>query len=499
MSLFISAPAHNQQRLKFLKPEERGIDLIPMAEQNMKEINLFWLWAGAIFNVEYLVYGALILSFGLSFYQAVGIILIGNLSYFAVGFMSLQGPQTGTTAMMIGRGVFGKNGNKIVAFFNWITQEGYTVLGLVLIVLLVSSMLSKGGIHSGNTLKIGILLLALCVQFILPYLGHDAIKKVLRYLAYLFIPMFIVMAFLVVPNINLATLHNQHASWQLLTAALVVIISVGGFGWTENANDYSRYIPPTASKSKIILAATLGGLIPSILLELLGAAAYTINPQVTAVTGIPSSFASWFFWPFAILALPQIFSIGTLDIYSAGVTLQALGIEKSRRTATVIINMVFAGIVTLLVILKGNLYTDLSGFLDYSLLWLAPWFGIYIVDYWLRHGQYSPAAFISNDGIYWRNGGYNIKALASLGIGMLAGVLWINGQSYVPSFMGPLSKATGGADLSWLLAIVSGSVVYYFLSFKSVRQETAAPAVVAVQESQEMQKGGSPLSPQFPL
>ena len=33
----------------------------------------------------------------------------------------------------------------------------------------------------------------------------------------------------------------------------------------------------------------------------------------------------WFFWPFLILALPQLFAINSIDMYSSGVTLQALG------------------------------------------------------------------------------------------------------------------------------------------------------------------------------
>ena len=43
---------------------------------------------------------------------------------------------------------------------------------------------------------------------------------------------------------------------------------------------------------------------------------------------------------------------------------------------------------TALVIFKGNFYTDLSGFLDYIVVWLGPWFGIFIVDYLLRRGRY---------------------------------------------------------------------------------------------------------------
>ena len=53
------------------KVEQRGIELVPEDQRPMRPANLFWLWAGAIWNVEYLVYGALIMSFGLSFGEAV--------------------------------------------------------------------------------------------------------------------------------------------------------------------------------------------------------------------------------------------------------------------------------------------------------------------------------------------------------------------------------------------------------------------------------------------
>ena len=106
------------------KVEQRGIELIPDAARTMRPAGLFWLWAGAVWNVEFLVYGALIMSFGLSFGQAVLAIVVGNLFYVLLGIASLQGPTTGTTAFMVSRAPFGQNANRVVAFFNWITQVG---------------------------------------------------------------------------------------------------------------------------------------------------------------------------------------------------------------------------------------------------------------------------------------------------------------------------------------------------------------------------------------
>src|SRR5260221_2128533 len=60
------------------------------------------MWAGAVWNVEFVVYGGLaVVVFGLSFAQAVVIILIGNLFYVLTGLASLQGPRAGTTTFAI--------------------------------------------------------------------------------------------------------------------------------------------------------------------------------------------------------------------------------------------------------------------------------------------------------------------------------------------------------------------------------------------------------------
>ncbi|MCL5447190.1 MAG: cytosine permease [Actinobacteria bacterium] len=464
-----------EEEYEAFKLEERGIELIPEDERPMRPSDLFWMWAGATWNVEFLVYGALIISFGLSFFQAVVAILVGNVFYILLGLASIQGPETGTTAFGVSRAPFGRNGNRVPSLFNWITQVGFEIEGIVLVVLVTEALFQRGGITSGTALKIVFIIVAVMIQFIMPFLGHATITKVLHYLSFVFIVLFAVMAVLVLPHVHLSSYHKS-ASWWLWTTGVVLIVSVGGLGWTENGNDYSRYLPRSTPKYKTFWAATLGPAIPSILLELLGAAAFIVNSKVTAVTGVPSSFASWFFWPFLILALPQLFAINTLDLYSSGVTLQALGVPV-KRWGAVIIDTVVAGLVTALVIFKGNFYTDLAGFLDYIVVWLGPWFAIIFVDYLLRHGQYDRhALFRKGGGVYWRNGGVNWRALVSLFLGMAAAMMWIDAAFYVPSYTGPLSSMTHGADFSWLVGIIVGGVAYWILSYRSVRSEVVAGA-----------------------
>ena len=454
-----------------LRVEQRGIELIPETERPMRPAGLFWLWAGAIWNVEFLVYGALIVSFGLSFVQAVAAILIGNAFYALLGVASLQGPEAGTTAFGVSRAPFGPNGNRVPSLFNWITQVGFEIEGIVLVVLVGETMLSHGGVSYGTWLKIVLIVAAVVIQFIMPFLGHATIARTLRYLSLLFIVLFAVMAALVLPNVDLGAYHKS-ATWAIWTTALVLIVSAGGLGWTENGNDYSRYLPRSTPRAATFWAAALGGAIPSVLLELLGAAAFIVSPKATAVTGMPSTFASWFFWPFMIVAIVQLFSINTLDMYSSGVTLQALGVPV-KRWGAVLIDTIVAGAVTALVIFKGSFYADLSGFLDYIVVWLAPWFAIIAVDYLLRRGRYDSAALLRR-GVYWRNGGVNWRALTALLLGMVAALMWTDAAFYVPSYTGPLSSLTGGSDFSWVLGMIVAGLVYWGLSWRSVPAEVAA-------------------------
>ena len=86
--------------------ERRGIDYVPEGERWATPRNIGALWAGSAINVEYFIYGALLMGFGFSFYTALSIIVLGNLSFFFLGLASLQGPETGTTAFAVSRAPF---------------------------------------------------------------------------------------------------------------------------------------------------------------------------------------------------------------------------------------------------------------------------------------------------------------------------------------------------------------------------------------------------------
>src|SRR6201986_599322 len=185
-TVVVQPVAETGEEYAAFKVEQRGIDLIPDAEKKMKPTGLFWPGAGGVFNVEFLFYGTLIMTFGLSVPQAIAAILVGNLTYAFLGFASLQGPKTGTTAFMVSRAPFGQNGNRLVALFNWGTQVGFEIEGIYFVVVTVLLLFARGHTTLNGPGKVAIIILAVLVQAALPLLGHATISKIFRYMAYVF-------------------------------------------------------------------------------------------------------------------------------------------------------------------------------------------------------------------------------------------------------------------------------------------------------------------------
>lgn len=434
--------------------ETRGIEYVTEAERWGTPSKLFGMWAGAVWNVEFVVYGTLAVAiFGLSFAQAVPIIIIGNLFYVLTGLASLQGPVAGTTAFTVSRAAFGPRGNRVPSLFNWVTQVGFEVEGIALIVLVAVAMFAKGGVQAGTALKAVLIIAAVLVQALLPLVGHAAMLKVLKWLAYPFVVLFVIMAIITASKVNLhVTPHG--AGWGSLMVVLALVISAGGLGWTENASDYSRYLPPGTDKKRIVAAvapAHAGG--------------------IASVTGLVQVFPSWFIWPYFIMAIFQLFAINSVDLYSSGVTLQSLGI-KLKRNHCVLIDTVVCGAFAAYAVYSSRFSQLLADFLLFIIIWLGPWFAIFFVDYLLRGQRYETGAlFDEHGGLYFRQNGIHWPAIIAQAVGMVAAVLWLN--AYSP-YVSILSNHVDGSDFSVFMGLAFGGATYWLLAHNRVRAEAGA-------------------------
>lgn len=461
--------------------EQRGIDLVPEAERRGRPSDLFWMWAGTNLNVFYVVNGAVFISLGLSFAQSLLVILIGNLAFLGVGLTSLQGPKTGTATFAINRAPYGRNGGRGLAIFNWLTVVGFEASGIALIVLAALELLSKAGVHESTPVKAILILAAAAIQLFLPLFGHATILKAERWLAYLLAPLFVLMAILVAPKVHLGAL-SAGGSWSTFTIGIAIAISAGGLSWANTGSDYSRYLPRNASPSGVFWWSSLGGMVPAVLLEILGAAvASVVKTASDPIAGLPTALPGWVVVPYLIFAIVTLFAVNTIDLYSSGLTLQAIGLPLKRWQCT-LVDLAVCIVVTFVAIFSSSfnrLYTEFLGLL---IVWLAPWFAIYAVDWMLRRGRYDAASLVApQGGRYWRNGGFHWPGIAAQACGMVASLLWIDSTAFV----GPLSNRSNGSDFSVFTGIVVGGLVYWLLARRSVpnEEEVGAPAPTSASAS----------------
>ncbi|MGC8514221.1 MAG: purine-cytosine permease family protein [Acidimicrobiales bacterium] len=448
--------------------EAHGIDLIPETERYGKPRDLFGMWMGTNLNVFYVVNGAVVISLGLSFGQAVLAMILGNLAFVTVGLTSLQGPKTGTSTFAVSRAAFGPNGGKGLSFFNWITCVGFEASGLALVALAALAIFAKAGVSSSTGLKIGIIVIAAVIQGLLPLVGHRLILAFQRKLAWASTVLFIIMAVLVASKVHLGTI-SKGGTWEDFTLAIALIVSGGGLSWANTGSDYSRYLPRRSSAKQIFVYTSLGGFLPAVLLEVLGAAiASVVSSASDPIGGIPKALPSWVAIPYLLFAIITLFAVNSIDLYSSGLTLQSLGIHIARWKC-VAVDSVICTILCFLVIFSNSFNTYYSDFLGLLILWLAPWFAIYTVDWLLRAGRYDALALLdeSSRGRYWRSGGIFLPGIAAQVLGMAAAAMWIDSAAFV----GPLSSASGGSDFSVFAGLAIAGLAYWLLARSALRKE----------------------------
>ncbi|HEY3942646.1 MAG TPA: cytosine permease [Acidimicrobiales bacterium] len=482
------APAIPEADLAF-HVEQHGIDYIPLAERWARPRDVGAMWAGASVQVEYFIYGAILMTFGFSFGQALSLIVVGNLSYLLLGLCSLQGPEAGTTVFAINRAGYGPNGSRLISLFNWLTQIGFEVEGLILIVGAALVLELKAGFSPGHPAKVIFVLVAVAVQGVLPFLGHATIVKTLRWLTIPFVVLFAVLLGFAVPH---ATVHGvaHGADWQTYMEGLAFTIALSGLGWAECGNDYSRYCPPNASRRALVGWIFLGTAVPEILIMTLGAATGTFIKGLGTGTGgfLPlahqSAIPAWFVTIFLIFCVVQLFAINSLDLYSSGVTLQALGVRLKRYQA-VVVDCVIALGVTMYAIFSVSFSRYLTDFVDAVIVWIAPWCAIYLVDWAMRRFRYVPSELQRSDrgSLYWRSGGVSWPAIVAQLVGMFAAFSGLSATFYLPRWLNALTRHTAdsagyGADFSVFLGMGVAGLVYVVLGWRGVRAQAAAQDIL---------------------
>ena len=476
--------------LRPLQIEMNGINVISESERKGRPRDLFWPWFAANVSVLGLSYGAFVLGFGISFWQAVIVSVVGIvLSFLACGFISVAGKRGSAPTMVLSRAAFGINGNKLPAAISWLLTVGWETVLVILATLATATVFSRLGWGGGDATKVVAMIIVVGLTIFGGVMGFDLIMRLQTVITIVTGVATVVFIALVADKIHWSTVSGIHSgSVEAVIGALVFVMTGFGLGWVNAAADYSRYLPRRSSSRGVIWWTTFGSSIAPIFLLIFGLLLAGSSKSLSTAIGadpigaLASLLPTWFLVPFAIVAVLGLIGGSVLDIYSSGLALLTLGVRIPRYQAALIDGAVMTLGAIYVVFFTTSFIGQFQGFLITLGVPIAAWCGIMLADIALRRRNYAEPELFTTRGRYgdirWLPV-LTVVVATALGWGLVTNGLasWLTWQGYLlgPFGLGGKTGAWAFANLGVLIALALGFVVTIVFSRSTVRAEEAAP------------------------
>lgn len=454
--------------------EAHGIDHVPDHERRGRPRELFSVWAAANVNYLNLVVGGALILMGLSLWQALAVIVTGNLFWLFTGLLAVSGPAAGAPSEVITRAMYGVLGNRVNnAVVGWLISVCYFALNLAAASTAAFSLVAKTGLPLNTGVEAAVVIVIAAVTLAISVYGHATIVRL-----YLPITLALGAAFAVVAVEVVGHTDFSYAPAHPLTGARlctvlvagVTLIASGPLSYTTSA-DFSRYLPRTASRRAVMGWTALGGFLPSVVVCSLGALAATAVDMSDPQSGLEKILPAWFTPVFLLALVLGTVSINALTAYSAGLAIQAVGI-RIRRTRSVLVDGAASVSLTLYGLFVSNFLDTVNNVLQLTVVLLGPAMAVYATDIALRRNRYDGPALADESpaGPFWYTGGVNPAGALALAGGVAAAALSVD-----TLYTGPIARALGDIDLSLPAGMVVAALLYAVLA-RGGRTRAATPS-----------------------
>jgi nucleobase:cation symporter-1, NCS1 family len=476
--------------LRPLEIELNGINVISGSERKGKPHDLFRPWFAANVSLISLSYGALVLTFGISFWQALAVGLAGIIvSFLLCGFIAVAGKRGSAPTMVLSRAAFGVRGNKLPTLISWLLTVGWETVLVILATLAAATVFQHLGWGGGTLAKAVALTVVVALTIFGGVMGFDLIMRMQSVIAIVTGVLSVMFIALVAGKINWhAVSAIPGGSAQSLIGALVFMMTGFGLGWVNVAADYSRYLPRRSSGKGVIGWTAFGSSLAPVSLFvaglLLAGSPTGLNSTIATdpISALTVLLPAWFLVPVAIVAVLGLVGGSVLDIYSSGLALLALGLRVPRYAAALIDGTIMALGAIYVVFISHKFVAQFEAFLITLGVPIAAWCGIMLADIMLRRRDYAEQELFTAAGRYggirWFPVGVVVVSTA-VGWGLVTNTLthWLTWQGYL---LGPLGL--GGkygvwafANLGVLVALLLGFVVNWAFGRSAVRAQEAVP------------------------
>lgn len=453
--------------------ERNGINPIPDEERHGHPFELFWIWTAANISVLAIVYGVIIVSFGLNLWQSLLSALIGTwLSFLLVGFVSLAGKVAGAPTLVLSRAPFGVVGNVFPNLVSYLSLLGWETVLVALSVLAVDALLKRVGLPTGNATTVIAFVIIAGLVIAIGLLGHATIVRIQTWFTWAFAVLTVVFIILELPKIDVAHVASLPAgNWLTGFVPATSIIMAGlGLGWVNSAADYSRYLPRTVSSRAVVAWTTIGASLAPFLLIVFGillagrgtGLASSANPIGDLAAPLPT----WFLVPYLLVAVGGLIAGALLDIYSSGLNLLTLGVRLARYKSVAIDGIVMIAGNIYILFLAHNFIGPFEAFLSVLGVLLTAWVAIFLVDLALfRQGGYQEHELYRLRGVYGYWHGFNLRAQIAWWVAVIVGLGLITSTVSWLTWLGWWAKGPfADSSLGILVSFVVAAVLYWVLN-----------------------------------
>lgn len=463
--------------------ETRSIDYVPRAERRGKVWHQGPFWFTGNFVILTMLVGFTGPSMGLSVpWTVLAIVLGAGSGTFFMAFHANQGPRMGLPQMIQSRAQFGSRGAIIPFIATVFVYVGFMVFDTIIGTQGIQTVAPGGEFFWYPVLII--------VSIVIAIVGHDLLHIVQRWLTYVLIVVFgivTVLAIFVLPTA--AGAPGLSAGWD--TAGFFVQLSLAaGFNlsYSVYVSDYSRYLPENAPAGKLIGWTYAGAAGSAIWLMSLGA---VLSSKIPNVDGIPAlqQTGDLLFPGFGtvVVLVGSVALITIMGVNAYGAMLTGIsavdGFKRMRPTVSLrVVSLTIVGLLTLIVALSipDDYLDSFNSFVTLMLYFLVPWTAVNLVDFYLvRHGRYAITEIFNPNGVYGR---WAWRGLVSYAAGFIVAIPFFS----LPVYTGPVAQALGGADLSFVPAIIVSGGLYYVLT----RSQDRSGEEAAIVRSERSLEGG---------
>lgn len=469
--------------------ERQGLDVIAESDRKGTPRGLFWPWFAANISVLGIAYGSFVVGFGISFWQATVVSVIGvAFSFLLCGVVAIAGKRGSAPTMVLSRAAFGVRGNRLPSFLSWILTVGWETALAALAVLATSTVFEELGWDGGVLTKIVALVVVAALVVGAGIAGFDVIMRLQTWITVITGVLTVVYVVLAAPSIDFGAIAAMPSgSVQQVIGALVLVMTGFGLGWVNAAADYSRYLPRSASTAGVVWWTTFGGALAPAVLVVFGVLLAGSSPDLSAAIGadpigaLTTILPVWFLIPFALVAILGLVGGAVLDIYSSGLALLSVGVKIPRPVAAGVDGVFMVAGAVYIAFFAKDFIGPFQAFLITLGVPIAAWAGIFVADVVLRRSAYAEGELDDRRGRYGdvRWGAIGLVALGTaLGWGLvtLASPAWLSWQGYLlePFGLGGRDGAWAYANLGVLVALVVGFAGTLLTARGSVRRQERA-------------------------